>query len=188
MSNLDSKILLIIIIISTLFYVRKSEIIVASRWKSQARNQSISVYVKAENEYRDYAKVYYLGSSSPAFALKLGSDPSYAINYDDCVKEDNAEILAKLYSNVYFYNIFGKKFFNWSNEIPIEEILSRYGDKIILQGPRFEELFSGFVADSQKRLVKPPLLLRDIFKGEDQGLIKETIYELDISKKKKREG
>jgi hypothetical protein len=180
--NLDSKMLLIIILIPIIFYARKNEITGAFRWKSLARNQCLSVYVKAENEYKDYAKVYYLGSSSPAFALRLGSDPAYAVNYDDCIKEDNAEIFEKLYPNVYFYNIFERKFFNWSNEIPFEEVLSRHNNKIIFQGPRFEELFSRFTADSQKGLVKPHLLLRDIFKGEGEGLSRDTIYELVISK------
>jgi len=181
--NLDSRLLLLLIIIPFLFYTRMNEIRVVYNWKLQERNRYLSVYVKAENEYKDYAKVYYLSSSSPAFALRLGSDPIYAVNYDDIVKESNSEIFKKLYPDIYFYNIFKGTFSNWENEIPFEKLLSRYSNKIIFQGPRFEELFSRFTADSQERLVKPHLLLRDIFKGEDGGHSRGTIYELAISKK-----
>jgi hypothetical protein len=180
--NLDSRLLLLIVILF-LFYIRKDEIRSVCIWKSQEKSQFLSVHVMAENEYKDYAKVYYLSSSSPAFALRLGSDPSYAVNYDDIVKESNSEIFKKLYPDIYFYNIFKGTFSNWDNEIPFEKLLSRYSNKIIFQGPRFEELFSRFTADSKKRLVKPHLLLRDILKGEDGGHSRGTIYEFAISKK-----
>jgi hypothetical protein len=180
--NLDSR-LLLVIIIPFLFYARKNEIRDVYNWKSQVKSQCLSVHGKAESDYKDYAKIYYLGSSSPAFALRLGSDPSYAITYSDNVKKDNSEVFKKLYPDVYFYLIFDGKFYNWDNEIPFEEILSRHGKKIIFQGPRFGELFSRFHSNS-RYLKIPDLLLRDIFKVNNDGLKRDTIYELDRSTEK----
>lgn len=183
MFNLDSR-LLLLIIIPFLFYVRKNEIINVYNWKSQEKSQKISVYLKAENEYKDYVKIYYLGSSSPAFALRLGSEPAYAINYDDNIKRDNSEIFNKLYPNVYFYRIFNRKFYDWDNEVAFEEILSRHGKNIIFQGPRFEELFSGFDVDGRSNLKTPKLSLIDVLERHNDGHFsdrRETIYEINIS-------
>ena len=180
----DSKWLLLVLIISFLYFARKNETISVFRWKSQERDDSLSVYLKTENEYKDYAKIYYLSSSSPAFALRLGSDPAYAITYDDSVKKENAEVFKRLYPNVYFYLIFNRKYYNWDSEVPFEEILARHGKKVIFQGPRFEELFSRFDSITRPQLKMPDLLLRDIFKGKGEGLQRDTIYEIAISAEK----
>jgi hypothetical protein len=98
-------------------------------WLTKLKEQSLAVHQEVKNNYKDYVKIFYYGSSSPGYALKFGSDLSRGYH---------AEPLEKLYKNVYFYNIWGKRFagFDYHRAIPFETIREKYGDKIVFQGPR----------------------------------------------------
>lgn len=176
--KLNGKWLLFVIIIYFLFYSKKNEVSGNFIIRSQRLVQHLTIYNKVENDYKNYAKIYYLGSSSPAYALSLG---------DINAKKYNAEFLKKVYPNAYFYYPWNGKYSNWENEVHFEEIVSKHGEKIIFQGPKFDELFSGFFNNPiQASLRKPDLLLIDVFKENKDRLLlgpHETIYEIDFPSK-----
>jgi hypothetical protein len=92
------------------------------------KNRSLAIYYDVENNYQDYVKIFYYGSSSPAYALKFGNDLS---------RSYHSELLEKEYKNVYFYDIWKKHFtgFDYNRTIPFKNIKKKYGNKIIFQGP-----------------------------------------------------
>ena len=93
------------------------------------KEKSLAIHEHVQRNYSDYAKIYYYRSSSPAFALKFGSDLS---------RSYFAESLEKHYENVYFYDQWRRKFcgFDYHRIIPFETIRAKYGDKIVFQGTR----------------------------------------------------
>jgi hypothetical protein len=95
----------------------------------KVKERSLSIHQQVKDNYKNYAKIFYYGSSSPEYALKFGSDLS---------RSYHSETLEKLYKNVYFYDIWTKRFagFDYNRTIPFETIRSEYGDKIVFQGAR----------------------------------------------------
>jgi hypothetical protein len=95
----------------------------------KVKEQSLAIHQEVKNNYQDYAKIFYYGSSSPGYALKFGSDLS---------RSYHSEPLEKLYKNVYFYDIWTKRFtgFDYHQTIPFETIREKHGDKIVFQGTR----------------------------------------------------
>jgi MFS family permease len=100
-----------------------------ANYRNYLKKKSLAVYHEVNTNYKDYAKIYYYGSSSPQYALKFGND--LARNY-------HADTLQKIYKDVYFYDIIKKDFFNFSynQRVPLGIIQANYGNKIIFQGPR----------------------------------------------------
>ena len=186
--RLSSKWLFYLIIISCLFYSRKNEVIGFYKWRSRLTNHILAVTNKVENEYEDYAKIYYLGSSAPAIALAHGDSTS---------RRANSQFLQKLYPNVYFYDYYTGKYSYWSkekentiievpltisrNEVSIEEILTKYDKKIIFQGPLFEDIFTGLKGGWKLLSHKKPDLPLKVIIENTSGTWLETIYELDLS-------
>ncbi|MFC1848572.1 hypothetical protein ACFL27_00045 [candidate division CSSED10-310 bacterium] len=176
-----------LIIMTCLFNSRKSEIIGFYQWKLRLAEHIFKITHKVENDYKDYARIYYLGSSAPAIALAYG---------DSSARRYYSRFLQKLYPNVYFYDYFTGKFLYWSqeedhvlnqvpnplttNEVSFEEIVSKYGHKIIFQGPTFEDLFAMF-RGSWRSLshTKPDVPLRDTIEEKRVDPAHETILELD---------
>ncbi len=95
---------------------------------TKLKEQSLAVHQEVKDNYKDYVKIYYYGSSSPEYALKFGNDLS---------RSYHSEPLEKLYNNVYFYDIWTKRFtgFDYHQAVPFETIRGKYGDKIVFQGP-----------------------------------------------------
>lgn len=93
------------------------------------KTKSLALHEHVQMNYKDYAKIYYYRCSSPAYALKFGSDLS---------RSYYAESLQQLYKDVYFYDNWRKKFyrFDFHYVIPFEKIRETYGDKIVFQGPQ----------------------------------------------------
>ncbi|MFC1848565.1 hypothetical protein ACFL27_00010 [candidate division CSSED10-310 bacterium] len=151
--------LVIIITICCLFLVGKNKMITYSEYKTIENRQRLAVYHKAQEEYKNYAKIYYFGSSSPAYALFLG---------DLFNRKSNSKILEQMYPNVYFYDHSSGKISDCKNEIPVEQITSKHGEKIIFQGPVFK---------GDKIL---NLKLRDKLRGNKNQNRFETIYEIDV--------
>jgi hypothetical protein len=96
---------------------------------AKVKERSLAIHQEVKNNYQDYAKIYYYGSSSSEYALKFGNDLS---------RSYHSEPLQKLYKNVYFYDIWTKRFagFDYNRTIPFETIRSKHGDKILFQGSR----------------------------------------------------
>jgi hypothetical protein len=93
------------------------------------KKKSLAVFQTVNNDYKDHAKIYYYGSSSPAFALKFGND---------LARNHHAGTLQRIYKDAYFYDLIKKEFFTFSynQKIPPGIIQAKYGDKIIFQGPK----------------------------------------------------
>ncbi|MGE5340051.1 MAG: hypothetical protein ACM3SY_01100 [Candidatus Omnitrophota bacterium] len=104
----------------------------AGAWKI-VRNKSIEINDFVQQNYQDYARIYYYGSSSPAFALKFGNDLS--LNY-------HRDVLQRLYPDVYFYDFIHKEFygFNYNETNPIAKLQLTYRSKIVFQGPEWLEI------------------------------------------------
>ncbi len=100
-----------------------------ANYRNYLKKKSLAVYHKVNTDYKDYAKIYYYGSSSPQFALKFGND---------LARSYHAGTLQRIYKDVYFYDMIKKEFFNFSynQKIPFGIIQAKYGDKIIFQGPK----------------------------------------------------
>jgi len=97
-------------------------------WLKNLKKHSLAVHQEVKNNYKNYVKIFYYGSSSPEYALKFGNDLS---------RSYHSQLLETLYKNVYFYDIWTKQFagFDYNRKIPFETIREKYGDKIIFQGP-----------------------------------------------------
>ena len=98
-------------------------------YKTWIKNKSLAVYRQAETAYKDYAKIYCYGSSSPAYALKFGDD--YAGN-------NYTEALAQIYKDAHFY--IREHFYKYHRQqrIPFGRIRSNYGGKVIFQVPKWK--------------------------------------------------
>jgi hypothetical protein len=92
------------------------------------KKQSLAIHQEVKNNYKDYVKIFYYGSSSLEYALKFGNDLS---------RSYHSQLLEKLYKNVYFYDTWTKRFagFDYNRPIPFETIREKHGNKIIFQGP-----------------------------------------------------
>lgn len=135
--------------------------------KLQIKQESLAVYKKLENEYKDYIKISclfhptYGASSSPVNALALG---------DFFVNEGRySEQLQNIYGNSYFYNALNGTFYIWAEEFPIEKIILKGdGNRIVFHLPSLRE-------DGDKITCRSGLILhlRDVLGGQF-----ETIYVL----------
>jgi hypothetical protein len=129
----------------------------------QIREEALAVYRKMENEYKNYLKIYCIFlSSSPSGALAFGN---YYVN-----EGLFSESLQKIYGDVYFYNPFNKKFYDWTREFSIEDtILKSNGNRIVFHFPSLREYGETLVCNKGSILH-----LRDVFEGQY-----ETIYVLE---------
>jgi len=95
---------------------------------TRLKERSLTIHQEVKSNYQDYAKVFYYGSSAPEYALKFGNDLS---------RSYHSQALEKLYKNVYFYDIWTKRFtgFDYHRAIPLKTIREKHGDKIVFQGP-----------------------------------------------------
>lgn len=95
--------------------------------KSRLKNKSLAIHQEVETNYKDHAKIYYYSSSSPQYALKFGNNLSR--NY-------HADVLKRLYKDVYFFRIINNNFYGYDYSLPIlfGRIQGKYGDKIVFQG------------------------------------------------------
>jgi hypothetical protein len=116
----------------------------------QKKEKSMNIYLAAQNEFKDYAKIYYYRSSSPLYALKFGNEFSGNVH---------SKLLKKMYPNAYFYNIWSKKYSDFEKEITLAEILQKHNRKVLYQGTRREGM--------------EKMKLQDIYHGQP-----ETLYVL----------
>jgi hypothetical protein len=93
------------------------------------KGKSLALHQHVKDNYKDYAKIFYYRSSSPEYALKFGNDLS---------RSYHSQSLEQLYRNVYFYDIWTKRFagFDYNRRIPFKTIREKYGNKILFQGTR----------------------------------------------------
>ncbi|NIM14296.1 MAG: hypothetical protein GTO45_19855 [Candidatus Aminicenantes bacterium] len=93
------------------------------------KEKSLALHQHVKDNYKDYAKIFYYRSSSPEYALKFGNDLS---------RSYHSQGLEQLYENVYFYDIWTKRFagFDYNRSIPFKTIREKYGNKILFQGTR----------------------------------------------------
>jgi hypothetical protein len=93
------------------------------------KEKSLALHQHVKDNYKDYAKIYYYRSSSPEYALKFGNDLS---------RSYHSQGLEQLYRNVYFYDIWTKRFagFDYNRRIPFKTIREKYGNQILFQGMR----------------------------------------------------
>lgn len=89
------------------------------------KKDSLEIYQKVQNDYKDHTKVYFFSASSPLYALGFGHGFIGRIY--------SAE-LEEIYNRVYFYNIWGKWFHTWKGMIPEREIADKYDNGIVFQG------------------------------------------------------
>lgn len=95
--------------------------------RDEINRKSALIYSAIEIHYKDWAKVFYYGSSLPEYALKFGND--LALNRF-------ADVLNSLYKDVYFYDFIEQDFFTFSyNErVPFRKLQTQYEDRIVFQG------------------------------------------------------
>jgi hypothetical protein len=116
----------------------------------QKKEKSMNIYMTAQSEFKDYAKIYYYRSSSPLYALKFGNEFSGNVH---------STLLKKMYPNTYFFNIWSKKYSDFEKEITLAEILQKHNRKVLYQGTRREDM--------------EKMKLKDIYHGQP-----ETLYVL----------
>jgi len=116
----------------------------------QKKEKSMNIYLTAQNEFKDYAKIYYYRSSSPLYALKFGNEFSGNVH---------SKLLKRMHPDVYFYNIWSKKYSDFEKEITLAEILQKHNRKVLYQGTRREGM--------------EKMKLQDIYHGQP-----ETLYVL----------
>lgn len=129
----------------------------------QIREEALAVHRKMESEYKDYMKIYCIFlSSSPVGALAFG-------NYF-AIEGLYTEALQKIYGDVYFFDPFNKKFYNWTKDFVIEDtILKGKGSRIVFHFPSLREYGEQIVCSTGS-----VLHMKDVFGGQY-----ETIYVLD---------
>jgi len=96
--------------------------------KIELKKESLMIYQKLADEYKDYLEIIPVRASSPLGALAFGN---YFIN-----NGLYSESLQKIYGEKYFYNGLEGKFHTWTREFLIEDtVFKRNGYKIIILGP-----------------------------------------------------
>ena len=99
--------------------------------KLQIKQESLAIYNKLEDEYKNYLKISY---SFPSF---LSSSPAAALAFGNFFIGNGlySEALQKIYGEAYFYNGVSGIFNTWTKEFSIEDIILKgHGDKVILYG------------------------------------------------------
>jgi hypothetical protein len=119
-------------LIALTYDLRRTEISHVSTGQSLARDQRIRVHEILARDYADHAKVFYLGSSSPAYAMYYSNTEA---------KYYYSAALEKQFPDVYFYDPFSTKFYDWHHKVtPFETIRNSRGGRVAFQGPPFAEL------------------------------------------------
>ena len=153
--------------------------------KLQIKQESLVLYSRLENEYKNYLKISYshplLFSSSPVAALAFGNFFITNGLY--------SESLQKIYGEAYFYSALSGNFRTWTKGFSIEDIILKgHGDKVILYGPpnsnkiiicmtdsnlyscmrgwSIEDVSVNGYADKMSCRTSSFLNLKDVFKGE----------------------
>jgi len=93
----------------------------------KTKTESLALHQEMNKRFKGFCRIYYYTGSSMEYALKFG---------DDLSRSYHSQTLETLYKDVYFYDIWTKRFtrFNYNKEIPFEEIRGKYGDRIVFQG------------------------------------------------------
>lgn len=126
--------------------------------KSWLKNKSLAIHQEVEANYKDHAKIYYRFSSSPHYALWFGSILS---------RNFHADVLNRLYKDVYFFNTIKNNFYGYDYNLPIlfGRIQGKYGDKIVFQG--------------SKKVKIPGLKLKIVYKKTKKSKFPEGIFKVD---------
>jgi hypothetical protein len=126
--------------------------------KSRLKNRSMAIYQEVATNYKDHAKIYYRFSSSPYYALWFGNILSGNFH---------ADVLGRLYKDVYFFNTIKNNFYGYDDSLPIlfGRIQGKYGDKIVFQG--------------SKRVKIPGLKLKNVYKETKKSKFPESIFKID---------
>ena len=101
--------------------------------KNQIKEESLIVFSKLTNEFKNHIKIFYglpnLGAaSSPVFALAYGN--TFIANFI------YSELLQKIYGDVYFYNILDGKFYTWNKVLSFDDVISLgFKRGIVFDGP-----------------------------------------------------
>jgi len=116
---------------------------------------------RLDSEFPGYLKTYYYPVSiNPYSALRWGNVYSRQLHLD---------ALNKLYPEGVFYDTRTNQFQVWESALPIQDLATEYGQKILLIG--------GPMTDSDKdRVIKGGLSLNEIYRGRTQA-----IYEVDVA-------
>ena len=95
--------------------------------QSMARDQRMRVHEIVDRDYADYAKIFYLGSSAPEFALFFSNSEA---------KFYYSARLEKQFPNAYFYDPFTSQVYDWYNNVTLfEKIRSSRGDRVVFAMP-----------------------------------------------------
>jgi len=128
------------------------------RTRSDKLREAMQIEKKLNSEFKDYCIVYYYNASSVIFGLEFGNQwtPLYQ------------ELLNRVYGEKYFYNNKGHYVVSWNKKarIPLEDLKSRYNNKILFFGAPFPELYR------KVAIPLPKFPLKDVFGGEYVTLYK----------------
>jgi hypothetical protein len=131
------------------------------------------VHALIDRDYGGYAKIYYLGSSAPAFSLFFSN--SEANFYYSAALE-------KLFPDVYFYDLFSAQFSDWYNHpVPFSVISRSHDGRVVFQGPPFAQLKADISQGetAPDGFKAPPVPLTEAIPAGDDAIYKqrqETIY------------
>jgi hypothetical protein len=100
---------------------------------TRLKEKSMALHDYMKQHYPGSIKIYYYRSSSPEYALKFGSDLSRSYHADQ---------LQQLYKNVYFYDIWTKRFsdFFYDKTIPPSVLNKINKNDIVIQGTRGQKI------------------------------------------------
>ena len=119
-------IIIVILSIPTIFEIRGRYLALNNN-----KNKMLSLEEEVNLKFKDYAKVYYYGSSSRAYALKFGVDYS---------SSRYPEILKKMFPDVYFFNVWNGTFYDFENKtILFSDFCKKYTTTgVIFQGETYK--------------------------------------------------
>jgi hypothetical protein len=118
-----------------------------------------STHAMVEDDFPDYTKIYYYPNSLNIYS---------ALNFGDVyTKRRMLPEIKSVYGDIYFYHSIENVIKNWNTEIYLEDLVEKYGNKIILIGGPREE------AEVQK-MWSSGFPLNEVYKGRLQA-----IYTLD---------
>lgn len=126
-------------------------------------NQSTDeAFARLDRDYKDYVKVYYYPISFNVYSsLRWGNTYS---------RQSSIEKLMELYPEGLFYNAWEKQFQFWETNITAEDLVEKYGGRILLVGgPRTDEEY--------KTVTQAGLKLTKLFEGRVQ-----VVYEIDTAR------
>ncbi len=129
------------------------------RMSNQSTDETLALL---DRDYKDYVKVYYYPVSFNEFSsLRWGN--TYSRLYSSAK-------LMELFPDGLFYNAWEKQFQFWDANIAIEDLVEKYGGKLLLVGgPRTGEEY--------KKVTEAGLKLSKLFEGRVQ-----VVYEIDTAR------